>query len=267
MHCPLMTCVPFALCPTTCSELNHNRLIGTIPTEMGQFKKMEILILEANQLWKSATPSGLPTELAFLYNPPNNDKALISAALTPALSAALTFGAGAAVNGDFGALAAITFGRGAVHGPDSLSTEAITGALKTANEDGPWPAGSVSSVDIFSSVVLPGAYNIGTAVIVPAGLDITIDGEGDPNATFIFIVKAATTFGAGVSFLPVNGAKAGNVFWKVGGALTAGAGANVVGTFLVNGAGTLGAGATLEGRLFSQAAVTLGAGAVINNIP
>ncbi|HSV38283.1 MAG TPA: ice-binding family protein, partial [Nocardioidaceae bacterium] len=88
---------------------------------------------------------------------------------------------------------------------------------------------------------------------------VTLDGEGDPGAVFIFQTGAAFNTAAGSAVNLVNGAQAANVFWIVTGAAGIGANTTFAGTILTEGAATLGAGTVLAGRVLSRGGVTLGA--------
>lgn len=103
------------------------------------------------------------------------------------------------------------------------------------------------------TTILPGVYETAGAV-GPVG-SITLNGQGNPNAIFIFRTIAALTFGAGCVLNLTNGASSNNVFFIAGGAISLGAGSNVSGTFISPLAAVgVGAGAFLNGRVFSQAA-------------
>ena len=56
---------------------------------------------------------------------------------------------------------------------------------------------------------------------------MTLDGEGIPNAIFIFQVDAALNTAAASTIALVNGAPASNVFWQVNGAVGTGANSHV----------------------------------------
>jgi hypothetical protein len=87
---------------------------------------------------------------------------------------------------------------------------------------------------------------------------LTLDGEGDPNAIFIFQVDAALDTAASSHISLINGAQASNVYWQVLGTVGTGATSTFAGTILANGAITIGAGSELIGRALSKGGVTLG---------
>jgi Ice-binding-like len=106
----------------------------------------------------------------------------------------------------------------------------------------------------------PGVYASAAAISLSGAM--TLDGEGDPNAVFIFQIGAALSTAASSTIKLTNDAEASNVFWVINGAASMGAGASFSGTILAAGAITLGAGASLSGRALSSAAVTLSDNAV-----
>ena len=108
------------------------------------------------------------------------------------------------------------------------------------------------------TTIVAGVYE--TAAAISATGTITLDGEGDEDAIFIFKSTAgAFTSGAGCVFNLIDGAKANNIFFLIYGAITLGSNCNVAGTFIGNAAVTISAGAFLNGR------ATTRAGAVTNN--
>jgi hypothetical protein len=82
---------------------------------------------------------------------------------------------------------------------------------------------------------------------------------GPSNAIWIFQIAQNLTLGSGAKVLLSGGAKAGNIFWQVGGGAGAeiGTTAHVEGTILAKTAIHLRTGASLNGRALAQTAVTL----------
>ena len=88
---------------------------------------------------------------------------------------------------------------------------------------------------------------------------LTLDGQGDPNAVFIFQTDAALNTAAASIVNLTNGAKASHVFWQVYAAATLGASSTFKGTIMARVAITVGAGTEVEGSALAiTAAVTLG---------
>jgi hypothetical protein len=110
-----------------------------------------------------------------------------------------------------------------------------------------------------TGIYLPGVYTAGAAISTSGTL--TLNGNGDPNAIFVFQINAALN-PAGVVVL-TNGAQSSSVYWQVNGAVTIGAGSHFVGNILAHGAITVGDTSSLNGRALATGTVTL-ANDVIN---
>jgi surface protein len=81
---------------------------------------------------------------------------------------------------------------------------------------------------------------------------ITLDGQNNPDAIFIFKFNGAFAAAAQSKVILSNGTRRCNVFWISEGAASIGAFSTLKGTILAhNGAATMGAGGNLEGRLLS----------------
>ncbi len=105
------------------------------------------------------------------------------------------------------------------------------------------------------TVLPPGTYRLSTVLL---NGELVLDGGGDPNAVFIFLVGSTLTAASNSVVSLSNGAKSANVFWEVGSAATIGQNAQFVGTIIAIQAITLNNGAQLQGRALSfEAAVTL----------
>ena len=98
----------------------------------------------------------------------------------------------------------------------------------------------------------PGVYTTAAAAAFLG--TITLDGQNDPNAVFIFRIGAAFNSGAGATVLLTNGASACNVFWVAEAAIGLGAITKIKGTIISHGAAVgAGAGCIIEGRMFTTA--------------
>lgn len=146
---------------------------------------------------------------------------------------------------------------------DSLSPAALPGGIDVSSLGG--GAGQLGN-----RTLAPGVYKSAPGTYAIQGGDLYLDGQGDPNAIFVF--QMATTLlvgGPGAAFpqsvILVNGAQAKNVFWQVGSAATinAAGGGTMVGTIIASsGISTSTAGnvnvVTLNGRaLVLHASATL----------
>ncbi len=105
-----------------------------------------------------------------------------------------------------------------------------------------------------------------TAALAVTGT-VTLDGEGDPGAVFIFLGDAALDTAAASNVSLVNGAQPANVFWVVAGAIGTGANSSMSGSLLARGAITLGEGTALTGRALSRGTVTVAGGTLTGVTP
>ena len=100
--------------------------------------------------------------------------------------------------------------------------------------------------------LLPGIYAAGSAATLTGAL--TLDGQGDADAVFIFKIGGAFAAAAGSSIILTNGASSDNVYWIAIGAVALGAGSTMFGTFIgYPGAVSSALGVALEGRLYATA--------------
>jgi Ice-binding-like len=123
------------------------------------------------------------------------------------------------------------------------------------------------SADLGGKTYLPGRYTGvgGTAFSMTS--NIILDGQNDCKSIFIFITPAAMNTTAGTSITLINGAKASNVYWVAGGAITIGASSNLAGNFLSSAAVTVGASTSVNGRFLAMQAVTVGASVIFQGFP
>jgi hypothetical protein len=97
----------------------------------------------------------------------------------------------------------------------------------------------------------PGVYQSTTSILITG--DLTLDAQGDPDASFIF--QSSSTVGAatGARILLVNGAKASNVFWQAGTSATLGTNSIWQGNILASESITMNTAASSCGRLLAGA--------------
>ena len=104
---------------------------------------------------------------------------------------------------------------------------------------------------VLGLTLTPGIYKSTAALTI--GSSLTLDGQGDPDAVFIFQIGAALDTTAMTSRVDLkNGTRASNVFWQVNGAVTLGANSIFRGTILANAAITAGLATIVEGRLLTS---------------
>jgi hypothetical protein len=109
----------------------------------------------------------------------------------------------------------------------------------------------------------PGLYMSTSSLEISSG-DLTLDGQGDSNAIFIFQMATTLTTTVGRQVILTNGAAAANIFWQVGSSATLGTSSVFDGTIMADQTITLNTGATLNGRALAHiGAVNLDGNSVV----
>jgi len=121
--------------------------------------------------------------------------------------------------------------------------------------------------DIGGTTILPGVYCNATSVGITG--TVTLNGNGNPNAVFIFQIGSTLTTAAGNSAVNlIGGAVASNVFWQVGSSATLGTNTTFSGTIMAQASVSVATGAALNGRALARTgAVTLDDNAVATPSP
>lgn len=124
----------------------------------------------------------------------------------------------------------------------------------------PCPPANAIVADLGGTTKPAGVYCTASGIGVTGTL--TLDGGGDPNATFVF--QAGTSLVTAGSVVLINGAQAKNVWWQVGTSATLGTASQWQGNILALSSITLVDNATLLGRALARnGAVTAGTNNVI----
>jgi hypothetical protein len=114
-----------------------------------------------------------------------------------------------------------------------------------------------------TNLFTPGVYQSLTSIMITG--DLTLDGQGNPNATFVFQSSSTTGTATSARILLINGAKASNVWWQVASSATLGANSVFQGNILASASITMNTGATSCGRLLAGA-FTAGAFVLDSNV-
>jgi ketosteroid isomerase-like protein len=126
----------------------------------------------------------------------------------------------------------------------AIATQAASDAQAAYTDLAGRPGGPDPGAGQLGGLTLaPGTYTAAAASFSLTGSDLTLDGQGDANAIWVFQMASSLTVGAPGfprSVILINGANAKNVFWQVGSAAT------------LNGAG----GGTMVGTIIAPAGVT-----------
>ncbi len=113
----------------------------------------------------------------------------------------------------------------------------------------------------------PGLYKSTGSLAISSG-DLTLDGQGDSNAVFIFQMASTLNTTPGRQVVLIGNAKASNVFWQVGTSATLGTTTVLQGTVMADQGIMLDTGATVNGRLLARiGAVTLDSSTIIKPAP
>ncbi|HYW51143.1 MAG TPA: ice-binding family protein [Gemmatimonadaceae bacterium] len=122
------------------------------------------------------------------------------------------------------------------------------------------PPANFISANLGGTTKPAGVYCSATTIGVTGTL--TLDGGGDPNATFVFQAGSGLTTAGDIVL--INGAQAKNVYWQVGSSATIGTASKWQGNILALTSITLVDNATLFGRALARnGAVSLGSNNVI----
>ncbi len=171
------------------------------------------------------------------------------------------------VTGDLGVspgTAVTGFGPGTVSGTIYSGAGSAAGSAQTANAAAYNNLVAQTCETNLTGTVLgagvatltPGVYCFDAAAQLTGTL--TLDGQGNPNAVFIFKIGSTLTTASSSSIVLINGARPCNVFFQVGSSATLGTGTAFRGNILALTSITLNTGASLNGRALAQnGAVTL----------
>ncbi|MFV5690158.1 ice-binding family protein, partial [Flavobacterium sp. ZT3R25] len=169
-------------------------------------------------------------------------------------------------DGDISGFASSTVA-GSFHHVDATTAQAKIDLQAAYVQLSNTPATNTSHTPAFGSgeTLTAGVYSIAGAGSL-AGT-ITLNGQGNPDALFIFKFQGAFTTAAQSKVILTNGVRRCNVFWVAEGAISMGTFTFMKGTLIAhNGANTMGANGNLEGRMLStQGAIGFSTGVIYNN--
>lgn len=117
------------------------------------------------------------------------------------------------------------------------------------------PTNSVGA-DIGGETLVAGIYEVSSSLAITG--TVTLDGLGDPDAVFIFLIPSTFIPATNAIVSLVDGAQAGNVYWIVGSSATLSTDSFIKGNIIAQTSVTLNTHAELIGRAFAlTGAVTL----------
>jgi hypothetical protein len=149
-----------------------------------------------------------------------------------------------------GALSGFSHVTGNIHIADATTAQCATDLTIAYNDLGAQVSSASLGIALGAGQVLtPKVYLVPGASTFSGTM--TLDGEGNPNACFVFKLEGALSGVAFSTIILTNGTQACNVFWRVNGALSLEDNSILKGTFVVDGATTLAESCDLDGRLLN----------------
>jgi hypothetical protein len=146
---------------------------------------------------------------------------------------------------------------GTIHAADATSL-AAENSVTTAYNDLASQACTqdLTGQDLGGLTLTPGVYCFNAAAAMTGTL--TLNGQGNANAVFIFRIGSTLTTASGASVVLINGGSSCNIFWQVGSSATLGTSSTIQGNILALTSITATTGARVVGRTLARnGAVTL----------
>ena len=139
---------------------------------------------------------------------------------------------------------------GTTHAADAVALQAQSD-LTTAYTDAAnrTPVTAEANPDLTGLTLAPGTYSAGAMGLSGT---VTLDGQGDPNAVFIFQAASTLITGSSSKVALIGGAQPCNVFWQVTSSATLGTNSTFVGTVMALTSATVQTGATVQGRILAR---------------
>ena len=120
------------------------------------------------------------------------------------------------------------------------------------------PLDATTTADLGNLTLAGGVYAGPSKGALSLTGPLTLDGQGDPNAVFIFQTDSELITASDSTVTLINGAQPCNVFWQVGSSATLGTNSVFVGNILALTSITVNSGVTVHGRALARnGAVTL----------
>jgi hypothetical protein len=144
---------------------------------------------------------------------------------------------------------------GTDHAGDGV-TQGAKADLTTAYNDaaGRTPVTTIAT-ELDGATLVAGVYDSAAGTFLNSGT-LTLDGQGDPNAVFIFQMASTLITASDSTVDLINGARSCNIFWQVGSSATLGTDSTFRGTILALTSIQVTTGVTVDGRVLARNAST-----------
>lgn len=132
-----------------------------------------------------------------------------------------------------------------------LLTTAKNDLVTAYNDAAGRPTTLQVATELGGSTLPDGTYDSATGTFGLTGT-LTLDGQGDPNAVFVFKMATTLTTASSSRVVLINGAQACNVYWQVGSSATLGTSSTLAGNILALTSITDNGGSTINGRALAR---------------
>jgi len=151
----------------------------------------------------------------------------------------------------------IVLAPGALHAADAVALQAQAETTTAYNLlAGLTATGTLTGQDLGGLTLLPGVYFFANVAQLTGTL--TLDGQGNPNARFVFQIGSTLTTASSSSVVFVNGATQQEVYWQVGSSATLGTATQFAGNIVALTSISFGTGASIScGRALAPSLFTL----------
>lgn len=168
------------------------------------------------------------------------------------------------INGDVGTYPTTTqtgFGsvtlNGTNHNGDSVTQGAKTDLVTAYNDAAGRTPVTTIPTELGGTTLVPGVYSSAAGTFGITGT-LTLNGQGDPNAVFIFQAASTLITASSSNIVLTGSARSCNIFWQVGSSATLGTSSTLRGNVFALTSITATTGAVIDGRLLARnGAVTL----------
>lgn len=153
---------------------------------------------------------------------------------------------------------------GSLHLNDEVALTAKNDLITAYNDAAGRSVTKTIPSELGGQTLTPGVYTSIEKDFLLNGI-LTLDGQGDPNAVFIFQTDSTLITGSGSSVLFEDAATACGVFWKVGSSATIGTNSKFAGSILAMTSISLQTGAKVRGQLLARnGSVTLDTNEIVS---